>query len=392
MRKMIDNIDFGLFKMPISIIFIAIYPGIALYSYNVDQIILVDILRSIAVSLLASFVGYIAAYIVFQDRIKAATLTGLCIMLMFSYGHIYGIIKSTEVLGVVVGRHRYLGVIWLSIFLVGIIKISKSHPKTNTLKLYSLIFGALLALPLISILTNTSNLTFGRGEGWKESLNLPRVFRENDENYLPDIYYIVPDSYLRQDVLASDYGISNKEFLDFLTAQGFFVADQSTSNYMWTHQSLASSLNMSYLHDLIPVENPGKFIEYDQHIRHNLLRAELERIGYSTVAFATGWAGSELFDADIILTPNLPESERLIKKGYLNEYESLLLHTTVVQILLDLDQAKNIPVTRYITERMDARFHVQRDIVLGLFDNLELVPTIPGPKFVFAHIISPCFK
>ena len=136
------------------------------------------------------------------------------------------------------------------------------------------------------------------------------------EDLLPDIYYIIVDAYARNDILLDQFGFDNSEFYEFLKNRGFYVAYQSLSNYLWTHLSLASSLNMDYIPNIVPNWTPGSKIEAGAFIKESLVRRNLESSGYSTVAFATGWEATELFDADYILTPNKSKLEELNFKGY----------------------------------------------------------------------------
>jgi len=45
----------------------------------------------------------------------------------------------------------------------------------------------------------------------------------------PDIYYIILDAYCRADILSEMYHHDNSDFLNYLTDNGFYVADQSRS-------------------------------------------------------------------------------------------------------------------------------------------------------------------
>ena len=51
---------------------------------------------------------------------------------------------------------------------------------------------------------------------------------------LPDIYYIILDSYARQDVLKEVGGYDNSDFINYLTSKGFYVASESCSKYTHT--------------------------------------------------------------------------------------------------------------------------------------------------------------
>jgi hypothetical protein len=56
----------------------------------------------------------------------------------------------------------------------------------------------------------------------------------------PDIYIIVMDGYACEDVLKSLYQFNNSKFIEQLEELGFYVADQSHSNYVQTIYSMAS--------------------------------------------------------------------------------------------------------------------------------------------------------
>ncbi|GEM_PF-3062027 len=63
----------------------------------------------------------------------------------------------------------------------------------------------------------------------------------------PDIVLIVLDGYARADVLESLYGFDNSETIAGLEEAGFVVPTSANTNYTWTHFSIASMLEMSYL-------------------------------------------------------------------------------------------------------------------------------------------------
>ena len=63
----------------------------------------------------------------------------------------------------------------------------------------------------------------------------------------PDIYYIILDAYSGADVLDELYGLDNRPFLDSLRSKGFYVADDSHTNYTQTIFSVPSTLNFDYI-------------------------------------------------------------------------------------------------------------------------------------------------
>ena len=62
----------------------------------------------------------------------------------------------------------------------------------------------------------------------------------------PNILYIIPDGYARSDILLNVYGYDNTPFTNTLKDIGFTIG-HGFSNYVHTHLSLSSALNMQYL-------------------------------------------------------------------------------------------------------------------------------------------------
>ena len=63
-----------------------------------------------------------------------------------------------------------------------------------------------------------------------------------DQGSGPDIYLILLDGYPRADVLEYAFDIDNSGFVEGLEERGFHVAEESHSDYIWTHVSVPSAL------------------------------------------------------------------------------------------------------------------------------------------------------
>jgi hypothetical protein len=72
---------------------------------------------------------------------------------------------------------------------------------------------------------------------------------DKTERELPDIYIIVLDEYAGIASTKAQAGYDNAEFVSALRNDGFFVADSSLSNYNFTLYSVASVLQMNYVHE-----------------------------------------------------------------------------------------------------------------------------------------------
>ena len=64
------------------------------------------------------------------------------------------------------------------------------------------------------------------------------------------MYVILLDGYPRADVLDYAFDIDNSAFLDALAERGFTVARDSHSDYLWTHVSVPSALNLAYVEQI----------------------------------------------------------------------------------------------------------------------------------------------
>jgi hypothetical protein len=183
----------------------------------------------------------------------------------------------------------------------------------------------------------------------------------------PDIYYIILDAYGRADILQELYGFDNTPFLDTLREQGFYIADGSFTNYIQTIYSIPSSLSFK------TIDPPGGGVSgrlyFSNLMRNANVMSVLEQCGYRTIAFESGYFFTERPKVDVYLRPGVGETQ----------FEDVLLSGTPLEVLAD---ELNLEPAGYSYEG-----HRRR--VLYSFDQLENLYEVPGPKFVFAHILSP---
>ncbi|HET7010638.1 MAG TPA: sulfatase-like hydrolase/transferase [Anaerolineales bacterium] len=358
---------------------LAAYPVLALLTHNLGWTTPSEALRALLFSLAGAAFLTGVYWLLARDIYRAGLLASLTVLIFFSYGHIYGLLKAGG-LGASIGRHRYLAPAMALIFVlvaVGILRrVRDARPATTALNVMS---GVLVALPLISLVANALQPPQpARVSTPATELRLP------EGQPPPDVYYIILDAYARQDTLQRVYGFDNTPFLDFLRERGFFVAEAATSNYAQTGLSLASSLNMNYLDALLPelgAESRGRQSLWDI-ILHSEVRRQLEGLGYETVAFSTGLPGTEWRDADVYLSPGTVD-ETLSLQGA-NPFESMLAQTTLVRLVSD----GVVALPRFIPT-LDYPYEVHRTRIAYILDNLGRLSVPDRPRFIFAHIVSP---
>jgi hypothetical protein len=108
---------------------------------------------------------------------------------------------------------------------------------------------------------------------------------------LPDIIYIVPDRYASGNALLSEFGYDNSAFYDQLRKRGFFVDPNAWANYPKTAQSLASTLNSSYLDSLTTAYGSDSADQrpMNRMIEDNHAQRSLRSLGYEFYNFGNWW-------------------------------------------------------------------------------------------------------
>jgi hypothetical protein len=192
--------------------------------------------------------------------------------------------------------------------------------------------------------------------------------------------------------LQEEFGYDNTPFLNDLTQMGFYVARCSQSNYAQTELSLASSFNMNYLTALGEHFTPSNTDRSDLWplIKHGAVRQMLEELGYTTIAFESGYYWTHWEDADYFLAPPHHGSlNNLFISSGLNSFEVMYLRSTAGLLLVDFAQKLGLPQKLVPDVNYPSRTHRERALyVLGQLQ-FDRVPSLQSPKLVFVHLIVP---
>lgn len=192
----------------------------------------------------------------------------------------------------------------------------------------------------------------------------------------PDIYYLIFDGYGSNQALLNYWDYDNHEFTDFLQDKGFFVAYGATVNYAKTSLSLASSLNLDYL-DNLTTNFSGK----DETLIYPLIENSrvveyLKGKGYLYYHIGSWFEGTKS-NTNADQNFNL---KSLYLGGFFDDFTLQVLSTTSLAPVL----------RRLFPETNILDFVIQHKArILYQFGKLKEVVYLPGPKFVFTHILSP---
>ena len=364
MKKVLN----GILNTPWFPIAISAYPVLALLSANAGQIQPTAGIRSLLVSVAFGGILYFVIWLFLRQAHKSAFITTLWLALFFSFGHAYIAVdeKYPET-----NYTLWLAMVWIALFMFALAWALRSRSTSVSST------AAFNTIALALLVMSTGQIRFEGKPRSVHALGASHAPTQNDlalPQYPPDVYYIILDSYAREDFLKMVYDYDNSEFVDALQKRGFYVAACSQSNYVRTEISLASSLNMMYIQELDDAFTPESTARrrlWDA-LKHSAVRHNFESLGYETVNFATGFAWMELEDADHFLTPP-PFSSML------TEFEGLFLRTTLTRYVQDWGWVDP-------DEVLGQSF---RDRFSNIFDNINDVASMPGPQFSYIHLISP---
>lgn len=348
----------------------AVSPVLSLYAANIDRVSLTELARTLAVALAASLALLAVARATLRDGAKAGVYVSVFLLVFFSYQTVMDAAARKMVLGVVVGRHRYVYAAYV-LFLASLFVLTARSRRDFSLarQFFAVMAVVMMVTPSVRIVHGAlTTLPVDRGKArWAETAAAEQARARRvaaaAPTARPDIYYIILDCYLREDVLKDHYGYDNGEFIDSFRDMGFHVADRSFSNYPCTYMSLASSLNYEYLHTLRSAVGRKLDTGMLRHlIADNRINRALRELGYELVFFPSGW--------DVTADSRFADHFMSQTRANLSQFEQMLMERSMLKIIT-------------------VGTREQRTRVLRTFEMLAQVPRNEKPTFTFAHIVSP---
>ena len=350
-------------------------PILALVAHNTGDVRLSQAgwvlgVAAVAALLLQAFSSWVC-----RGAVRGAMVTSMLVVLFFLYGHAFDWIRSAGWVKTHTGIHGWVGGVAIGLLLVWIIWVCRTRrdlvPVSRGLTVVSCV---LVVMAVFNVVRGSLAGGEVRSERSKRAaIRAPAAQAEataarpvpplpDDDPARPDVYYLLLDGYARADVLRAVHGFDNTEFLNQLRSRGFQVAEKSYSNYAYTHFSLASSLNMDYVENVFSPASgreSGRGPSY-RAIRNPRVGRRFQARGYRFLHFATNWGGTEDSDAADMVLRERP-------KWLQQEFMEVLIRSTALRFL-----EPNVA-----------------DIHRFEFRKLRELPSLRGPKFVFAHFLVP---
>ncbi len=350
----------------------AIYPVLSVLAASLSLLDPAQVVRPLIISLVIPGLILALLYWIYKDWYRAGFLTSILIWMLFYYGYSYRIPQVISVFGVSISRHIIILCFWIVLFAFlssgWLWKRIRPQVINNLLNISS-------GLALLYAIFLIASFVYSSGKdplaNWSRPVNPSEDNIHLSASYRPDIYYIILDGYARSDVLQTIYAYDNSAFISSLEERGFYIADQSHSNYGETQLSLASSMNFEYLDYLSFASGIStNRAPLGKMILDSRLRTWLEQAGYK-VYLSGEYLFAEVNDPAVVFITH--------QAARLNTFESLLLESTMFEALVE---EADINVSNYT-------YQTHREKILNGFAEVKSLINTRGPKFVFVHIIAP---
>ena len=220
----------------------SLFPILFLFSQNSDVISLTDLVTTLAIFSIISFVGWAVLSKILKNQKKSGIIIAIIAVLFFSYGYTAELAYENIISN---GGHMHIillsayGIIFIGV-LLAILKTSKKLD--NPVKIACGIGITLCILSLSSSIGDTNEITVQDHDEYIS--NVESVIEKRN------IYYIMFDGYASSEVLKETHGYDNSQVVNFLKSEGFVIPEKSYTNYPQTVLFLSALLNMEYLNYL----------------------------------------------------------------------------------------------------------------------------------------------
>ncbi len=336
---------------------IALIPIVDFYLKNFRTLLLADTIRISAAYLVLTAGLVLGARLVLGSFSRAAfALAPLCTLIFLSGG---------------MGTPACVVLVLVSVVTGTLVLRSRGDFRRWALPLNmaALVFVALPAARVIraEIIGNTPSPTsvFTTDVG---------AHRQVPADDLPDIYFIVADGLGQPDFIDRAYGVPTELITTDLERIGFQVLRSSRSSYVQTALSLAATLNLAPVQDLLSIADVH---EMDRRVLLEMIADSravraLRRAGYSIVTIPSGYPASRISNPDLELKPRLDLT-------FLENYV--------------LDNSGLGWVDRLLgggpSDLLHSIHRGRLEFAFGAVGGVHGKIADDGPAFVFAHILAP---
>lgn len=349
--------------LPVHPLLFAAYPVLYLYSQNVGEVAPGEVLVPLLLVLAGALGLLVLLSLAFRDPRRAAIVVSVLALGALAYGFVDSFIPS-----VVPGWTQQL--VWIALIVLSIVVAIRIGDRLRALTTaLNGISAILVVLTLITIVPALVG-SFSDTEASSPTAS-PSASTGTGTATARDIYYIILDRYGSARSLDLQYGIKDNDMSGWLTDHGFDLEADSHANYVKTALSIASTLRMDFLDDIVARmgKDSGDHQPVFDVFQDPPAAQFLKDRGYRYVVIGSSFSPTR---TSAIADENLNLSSTSDFENALYDYSALPAITKRLGLASSSPQRER--------HRANAMYE---------FDALEKVQSEPGPKFVFAHFLMP---
>ena len=356
---------------------LAIFPPLFLFAQNFEELFYSQSLMPILAMSIFSVIMWFILKLFIKSSERVGLILSCIIILTFSYLNFATFVMSLFRLDM--GRYSlfFIGV-WFIILVFALWVISRLNKSlVNWTKIANIIAVCLISFSLVKIAPSipgkiaiqkkidayVDHKEFEKPEGMPATL--------------PNIYYLVLDGHIGFETMER-FGYDSSDLKNNLHERGFFIAEQSKSNYPWTVQAMPSTLNFKYMEFATSGDNliENIVIPLNYMMDNNHVFNFLKTCGYTTIHCST-YVGNKttwIDSADKVLIHH---------PWYFSDISLELLGNTPFYLLLK-------PLIAKQDERifnLKQLLHKRR--IEKSFDEIQNAVNFESPFILYAHIICP---
>lgn len=345
-------------RLPVHPVLVAVWPALALWAANVDEVLPADVWPAVWIPVAATLGAWLLASLGLRSWSRGALVASVGAAVFLNAGRIVsgGVGAATVAVSV--------ALVLAAVVVARRLTWTALVPTTAVLNVLAATL-VLLALPaLVSAWGPGSSRGGVAVDGAEGGQGLAGR----------DIWYIIPDRYPRADTLAQVFDYDNTPFLSALEQQGFQVADRALANYPKTAHSLVATWNLATVEELIP-DPPADGSDWQplyQLLRDHQLGRIVTDAGYEYVHIGS-WFGP---------TATASSADRVLRVDTDSEFVTVWQTQTLLPAFED--EEADADDTGSIRDRMRRHSAYQLDQL----DHLARQRS-DQPRFILAHITLP---
>ncbi|MFH1644760.1 MAG: hypothetical protein ABIA74_06340 [bacterium] len=361
---------------------ISIYPAVMVAGGNLGQFYFSEFLIYICFLFVLILSVFSFLTFLYKDWNKSSLFLSLFLIFFYGFHHFANIylipvaIFTEKYFFKFQVRYSFIIAVSLLIYLfLKLFKIKKVHKVFARVLIFPLLIIYVWAFIQMGIFYKELNIEIKKWDSLQDQVYekyFTNLNLDKNNKKLPDIYYIILDTYTSEKALKKYHDKDISWFTDNLKKKGFYIAQDSFCNYVCTEISLASSLNMIH-HDNFPREMFYGFLHHQ--IKNNLIIKFLKNLNYKHVYIG--------YDIPLVIKDlNKRSLVNDIKDYFTASFYDMIRPFSFIPCVLG-----GWSLWYYHWTKLEAYRH--RNTILNNLINLENVINIDGPKFVFTHIECP---